>query len=88
MEDSTRETDRPRRDAFHTAILERDVAGGAPSYLRTATRGTRSHKTTIWHTLKWVAINLILIAVLAVLYTKILIPHLQAYWNQQSIAKV
>lgn len=88
MEDTTRKADWTRRDAFHTAVLERDVAGGAPSYLRPSTRGTRSHKQTIWYPLKWIGINLILIAALAVLYTQVLIPHLQAYWNQRSIANV
>lgn len=88
MEDTTREADWPRRDAFHTAILERDVASGTPSYLRASTGRKRTHKSTIWYPIKWIAINLVLIALLAVLYTKILIPHLQAYWNQESAAKV
>jgi len=88
MEDSTRKADRPGRDAFHAAVFERDVESRAAGDLRPSTRGTRPHKQTIWYPLKWIGINIVVITALAVLYAKVLIPHLQAYWNQQSLSRV
>lgn len=83
MEDSERQADRSRRDAFHAAILERPVASKPPAKPR---RAPRTPSENLWYHAGWIALNVALVTAIATLYVKVLVPRLQTYWYPDTSA--